>query len=74
MSETVDIRCPYSFGRLFAKIKIEGGPLTVTPDGLFEVACSDCLRDLRQEGNTRAKRVLHYFNFIGEYVSSEVMY
>jgi len=68
-----EIRCPYGFGKLFAKIRISGDSPNITPDGLWEIACGDCARDLRKSGED-VTRVLHYFNFEGVYIESEVIH
>lgn len=68
-TEYVDVRCPGDFARLFYKIKLTGEKPKYTQDNLVEIACGDCARAARKNGE-HVKQVLHYFNFIGECVKT----
>lgn len=72
-AKVVEVRCPYGFQRLFAKIRVSGEAIIITPDGLWEFSCNDCARDLRKEGS-KVVRVLHRYNFEGEFTESERVY
>ncbi len=70
--ETVEIRCPSDLRRLFMKLRISGDTPKYVEGNLLEIACSDCKRELRKQG-IELSRVLHYFNFLGELVTTEVV-
>ncbi len=70
--EIVEIRCPSDLRRLFMKLRISGEQPKYVAGNLLEIACSDCKRELRKQGVV-ASRVLHYFNFLGELVTTEVV-
>lgn len=70
----MDLRCSENPRRLFARIKRETGkpPPVDKGSNLFEVACRDCARDLR-EADPDVKQVLHRFNLLGELIETEVV-
>jgi len=65
----VELRCPAGFRRLLAKVT---GPLPVNDANLIELACGDCARRRRRDGQ-RVQRVLHRFNVAGQLVHTEVI-
>lgn len=70
--QSVDIRCPYNLRKLFMKLQLSGDTPKYVDGNLMEIACYDCARDLRSTG-VEVVRVLHYFNFLGELVRTEVI-
>jgi hypothetical protein len=80
-AEYVEIRCPVDLtwpdgtcrpGRLFLKLKRQGGSAHVDPgSNLMELACDDCKRRLARAGR-KVHRVLHYFDLAGELVDTKV--
>lgn len=69
MTEMVDLRCPVTPRRLFARLS--AGDAQIVPGNLIEVACDDCRKALRAMGQ-HPGLVLHQFNLLGECVSTEV--
>ena len=57
------LRCPAAYHKLLGKI-VEGN--------LIEVACSDCVRAIRNGGET-VTQVLHRFNILGELVETQIV-
>lgn len=72
-TRSIDVRCPNGPQRLFMKLKLEGEKPVITEDNLMEFACSDCKRSLRREG-IEVDRVLHQYNFLGEWVETYLEY
>lgn len=72
MAIEVEIRCPSDLRRLFMKLQISGEKPKYVDGNLLEIACSDCKRELRKQG-VEIVRVLHYFNFVGELITTEVV-
>lgn len=70
---TVDIRCPIGPRKLLAKMLVNNEKPIVTSDNLLELACQDCRRNLRQEGQDNIRLVVHRFNIIGELVMTEIL-
>lgn len=68
-SHEVELRCPTGPRKLFAKLRLQGMQPAVTTDNLVELACQDCRRRLRSEGNDVAL-VLHRYNIIGELIET----
>jgi hypothetical protein len=54
------------------KLQISGEKPKYVDGNLLEIACSDCKRELRKQG-VEIVRVLHYFNFVGELITTEVV-
>lgn len=71
-STEVEVRCPNSTRRLFFKLRSSGAPTPIVDGNLIELACVDCRRQLAKEGRP-VSHVLHYYNFIGEWVSTKVV-
>lgn len=69
MDERVEIRCPGKFRKLFLVLTREFLP---EPGKYMEVACGDCTREQRKEGNF-AKSVLHYYDGSGAWVNTKVI-
>jgi len=69
--ETVEIRCPVGPQRLLMKLKLGDVTPHYTSDNLMEIACSDCRTALRRKRRL-VSLVLHYYNFLGEVVKTEV--
>lgn len=69
-SYSIDVRCPIVDGpqRLFMKLRISDS-VEVVDGNLMEFACSDCKRTLRKQG-FEVDRVLHQYNFLGEFVQT----
>jgi hypothetical protein len=60
--------------RVLLKLYIQQeGRVHVNEDNLMELACSDCRRFMRKDGENVAL-VLHRFDFLGEYVETVVRY
>lgn len=70
--EEIEVRCPNAPNRLFMKLLQDGDRPHVTSQNLLEMACSDCKRQLRMRGR-QVSRVLHRYDFAGEFVESEVV-
>lgn len=57
----VEVRCPSGPQRLFLKMLVEGEQPKVVPGmNLMELACSDCARSYRKQGQD-VFRVLHRY-------------
>lgn len=69
---TVELRCPEGFRRLFSKLLLSGDHPRVTSGNLLEFACSDCKKNLRDQGQP-VRLVLHRFDLAGELVESVVV-
>lgn len=72
---SVEVRCPQGPRNLLMKLSQTPGVSVVrTPDNLMELYCRDCTRQARREmdsaGLSRSFRILHLFDFAGEFVSS----
>lgn len=67
----VEVRCPNGPQRLFMKLKLSGEEPNITDDNLMEFACGDCKRVLRRQG-FEVERVLHQYNFLGEFVETYI--
>lgn len=65
----VDLRCPVTPRRLFARWRTDG---RIVDGNLIEVACDDCKAAARRMGQPDVALVLHRFNVLGECVESEV--
>lgn len=66
MSERVEIRCPDRFRKLFLVLTSEFLP---TEGSYMEIACYDCARDKRKNGEPVVS-VFHYYDSAGKYVVS----
>ena len=60
-----EVRCPEPFGKLLFKLRQDGERPVYVDGTLIELACDDCKRRLRAEGEPIV-RVLHRFNVLGE--------
>lgn len=67
------VRCPLRTQRVMLKIYISEEGYHVADDNLMELACQDCRRFMRRDGEA-VSLVLHRFNFLGEYVETLVRY
>lgn len=67
-----DVRCPVGFGRLFAKFKLSEETMHIKNNSMFEFSCSDCTRAVRKSGQ-EVIRILHIFDFTGEFVRTEIV-
>jgi hypothetical protein len=65
----VELRCPTGPRKLFAKLRLEGAQPVITSDNLIELACQDCRRTLRKEGQDVAL-VLHRYDIIGNLIET----
>lgn len=66
---SVEIRCPGKFQKLFLVLRREYMPV----DGMYmEIACADCVKWARANGAPSAKRFLHYYDTSGTCVSNRV--
>ena len=69
-----EVRCPQGARALLAKVKAEGGVAQRTPENLLEIMCRTCTRNARREmeqvGMATDFRILHRFDFGGEFVES----
>lgn len=69
----VDIRCPIGPQKLFLKLRLEGNLPQVNQDlNVMELACFDCKRALRKEGQL-VEHVLHRYNIVGELIETVVV-
>lgn len=65
---SIEIRCPGKFKKLFLVLKQEHLPT----EGMFmEIACADCAKEARESG-AAVKRFLHYYDASGTCVSNKV--
>lgn len=72
MTDSVEVRCPSDFRRLFLKLRAAGEvPVYTSEENWLEVACFDCLRSARKSDPT-VSRVLHYYSFLGEFQQTRV--
>ena len=71
MDEVEEIRCPVDQRKMFAKIRW-GDDAVVLPGNVIEVACPYCRRMERDKGRS-VGLVLHSYNMLGEYLSTEYM-
>ncbi len=71
--ETIDIRCPEDPRRLFLKLKRSGEDTPVVDGNLIELACYECCKALRHQGQRNVVRVLHRYDLAGELVETEVV-
>jgi hypothetical protein len=69
--EPIEVRCPVGPQRLLALVRARKGEKPTYKDGgtIVEFACSDCARTYRKQGR-KVIRVLHQYNFLGEFVST----
>lgn len=67
----VDMRCPNSPQRLFARVRAEGRRPAIVEGNLIEFACHDCKRDLRRAGE-QVSLVLHRYDLAGTLIETEV--
>lgn len=72
MAEMVDLRCPITPIKLFAKVKAADEDVLVLPDNVIEVACASCRKTLREQGRD-VTYVLHRYNLLGECIETEVV-
>lgn len=67
--EPTELRCPRHRIRLMLKV---ARPRVVDGANLIEVACRDCRKELRAQGQ-QVTDVIHVFNVIGEHISTRVV-
>ena len=67
----VELRCPVGPRRLLSKLLIFGACPIIVPGNLVELACEDCKKTLRRQGQTLV-RVLHRFDLAGDLVETYV--
>lgn len=73
MDASIDLRCDRDPRRLFAKIRTNGEkPPSITEGNLFEVACRDCAKVMREQYTT-LKQVFHRFDAAGTLVETEAI-
>jgi hypothetical protein len=73
VASEVDLRCPLGPRKLLAKVKLTGDRPIVNSDNLLEMACQDCRRRLRSEGQLNIRLVLHRFDIIGQLIETEIV-
>ena len=56
---------------MLSKLLISGARPTIVPGNLVELACDDCKKTLRRQGQTLV-RVLHRFDLAGDLVETYV--
>jgi hypothetical protein len=67
--DSVEIRCPGRFKKLFLVLKKEHMPI----EGMYmEIACADCAKFAREHGAPGVKRFLHYYDSEGNCVNNVV--
>lgn len=67
--DSVEIRCPGKFQKLFLVLRREYMPV----DGMYmEIACSDCAKMARANGQPNTKRFLHYYDADGNCVANKM--
>lgn len=72
MGETIDIRCPEDPRHLFLKLKSHGEATPVVDGNLLELACYECRKTLRRQGED-VIYVFHRFNLVGELIETEIV-
>lgn len=70
MSDVVDLRCPVTPKRLFARLRT--GDATIVDANLIEIACNDC-RSARRRMGDDCTLVLHRFDMLGVCVETQVV-
>jgi hypothetical protein len=67
--DSVEIRCPGKFQKLFLVLRKEHMP----SEGMYmEIACADCAKWARGQGFPAIKRFLHYYDTNGNCVANKV--
>lgn len=64
MTTFVEMRCPLDSQRMFGRLIVEHKP-QIVEGNLWEFACDKCRRR-----NRDGRLVLHYFNVLGDHVST----
>lgn len=67
--DSVEIRCPGKFQKLFLVLRREHMP---APGMYMEIACADCAKDARANGQPNTKRFLHYYDTDGNCVINKL--
>lgn len=75
MSNLTEIRCPSGPRNLLAKMRADPDAVQrVGAGNLLELSCRDCTRHMRREmgnaGMSTSFRIIHCFDFAGEFVES----
>jgi hypothetical protein len=71
MSTKVNLRCSSNPKNLLARMRLDGEkPVYTQPDNLIELSCRSCTVDAKR-ADPRVIRVLHLFDFAGEFVRTE---
>lgn len=73
ISEVLDLRCPEGPRKLLAKLRVDGKPPVITSNNLLELACQDCRRKFRAEGETDISLILHRFDILGNLVETAIV-
>lgn len=73
MEAEVELRCNQPHQVLLGKMRLTGERPKVGDGNLIELVCDQCRKDLRAQGDGTVVRVLHRFNFAGEFVETEVV-
>ncbi len=78
-NETVEIRCPSSFRKLFMRMQVSSNsPKYLQEENWIEIACYDCLKEQRKQDAYKDEeqevvRVLHYYSFLGELMKTAIV-
>lgn len=65
-----EIRCPGKFNKLFLVLRKEHMPA----DGMYmEIACADCAKLARANGQPNTRRFLHYYDTNGNCVGNKLI-
>jgi hypothetical protein len=64
-----DLRCPIDSRRLFGRVR----GAQIVAGNLIEIACDDCRKTARRNGQVDVSLVLHRFNVLGEHIESETV-
>lgn len=68
--DSVEIRCPGKFQKLFLVLRREHMP----QQGMFmEIACADCAKMARANGQPGVRRFLHYYDTDGNCVMNKLI-
>lgn len=72
--QKVEIRCPQGPKNLLMKLQRDPSSIVPVTEGLMELLCRDCTRHARRQmrsaGLSENFRIVHRFNFAGEFVES----
>lgn len=71
--ETIDIRCPVDPRHLFLKLRLIEETRTEDAGNLIELACYECRKGLKAQGDLSIIRVLHRYDLTGTLVETEIV-